>query len=409
MASLSFWPTAGLVSLTGYILLCRSLRYLRRDRKYAEYPYKTREDFSKMTAQHAWEIVYYLNTLEFPFMIEKALQFALFRTYGIPSISKLLVETRQLAEMPFAPRRYADTVVLIVEFLASPPDSERANSAIARMNYLHGLYQKAGKISNDDMLYTLSLFILEPERWVKTYEWRAWTPMELCAYGTLWKSIGDAMGVSLAPLSNGPSSFKDGLQFVEDLRAWSDAYEKRAMVPGDTNHKTAEKTIDMLLVNAPDFMKPAGKQAVITLMDDRLRKAMIYDNPPSHYPPLVNLALNARKWFIRHLLPPRPLSMRYLGISEEADPKTGRYYQTTYESEPWYVKPTFSSKYNLYAWSRWALGLPVPDGKNFKPQGYAIFEVGPEKLEGKGQEECARTRDRLMASGRGGCPFGFSK
>lgn len=59
------------------------------------------------------------------------------------------------------------------------PTSERATSAIARMNWLHGRYQKAGKISNDDMLYTLALFLLEPERWIRLYEWRDLTEMEI--------------------------------------------------------------------------------------------------------------------------------------------------------------------------------------------------------------------------------------
>lgn len=49
------------------------------------------------------------------------------------------------------------------------------------MNYLHSLYQKSGKISNDDMLYTMSLFVLELERWIREYEWRSLTPMEICA------------------------------------------------------------------------------------------------------------------------------------------------------------------------------------------------------------------------------------
>jgi len=65
--------------LIGYIALCRGLRYLRRDKKHAQYPYKTREDFSKMTAEHAFEISDYIMSLEFPFIAEKALQFALFR------------------------------------------------------------------------------------------------------------------------------------------------------------------------------------------------------------------------------------------------------------------------------------------------------------------------------------------
>jgi hypothetical protein len=104
-----------------------------------------------------------------------------YRTYGIPTISKLLCETQQLGKVEYAGRRYADTGILIIEFMGHSPTSERTNAALARMNYLHGRYQKAGKISNDDMLYTLSLFILEVDRWVGMYEWRSLTPLEVCA------------------------------------------------------------------------------------------------------------------------------------------------------------------------------------------------------------------------------------
>jgi hypothetical protein len=69
----------GFAVLTGYLLFIRKLRYLRRDRKHAEYPYRTREDFSRMTADHAQEIVRYCMALEFPYLSEKALSFALFK------------------------------------------------------------------------------------------------------------------------------------------------------------------------------------------------------------------------------------------------------------------------------------------------------------------------------------------
>jgi hypothetical protein len=82
-------------------------------------------------------------------------------------MSKLLVQTQQLSKAEYAGRRFSDTVVLIVEMLAHSPSSERAIGATARMNYLHNRYQKAGKVSNDDLLYTLSLFVLEVERWVR--------------------------------------------------------------------------------------------------------------------------------------------------------------------------------------------------------------------------------------------------
>jgi hypothetical protein len=61
----------------------------------------------------------------------------------------------------------------------------------------------------------------------------------LCSYmyahvhgsGTHWKPIGDAMGIQYDDLAHGPSDFKDGLEFFEDLREWADVYEKSYMVP----------------------------------------------------------------------------------------------------------------------------------------------------------------------------------
>jgi hypothetical protein len=74
-----------------------------------------------------------------------------------------------------------------------------------------------------------------------------------------------------------------------------------------------------------------------------------------------------------------------------------------------YVKPTFLVRNSPLAWFRWAIGGPYPDGKNYKPGGYKIFEIGPEKLEGHGLEECEATKDRLMNANRGACPFAFAK
>ena len=113
--------------------------------------------------------------------VDTDLVLAIYRTYGIPSISKLLVHTRQLSTRQHVGKRYADTSVLIQEFTVNPPDSERALDATARMNYIHSIYQRKGLISNDDMLYTLSLFALEPVRWVNKYEWREFTDLEVCA------------------------------------------------------------------------------------------------------------------------------------------------------------------------------------------------------------------------------------
>ncbi|KAH8731229.1 hypothetical protein GQ44DRAFT_699548 [Phaeosphaeriaceae sp. PMI808] len=400
--------TTGLAVFVAYIAICRSLRFVRREHKHLHYPYKTREDFKNMTAEDAWQIVEYVQGLEFPWINTKALSFALFRTYGIPSISKLLCETQQLGKVEYAGRRFVDTSVLIIEFMGHSPTSERANSALARMNYLHNRYQKAGKISNDDMLYTLSLFILEVDRWVGLYEWRSLTLMEKCAIGTHWKSIGNAMEIDFSPLRHGPNSFRDGLEFFEDVKEWSDQYESRHMVPNKWNHQLAEETSRILITNVPGPMKPIAMNFVKTLMDDRLRKAMMYEDPPAIYPGIINFIFGIRRVLMTYCIPPRPNALRYDLVSTEPDPKTGRYFMSEYENQPWYVKSTFFTRNSPLAWFRWLIGGPYPDGKNYKPEGYKIFEVGPEKLEGQGLTECEATKDKLMNINRGGCPFAFA-
>jgi hypothetical protein len=110
-----------------------------------------------MTLEDAHSIPLALPGLEFPETFLISVFFVLFKTYGIPSISKLLVATGQLSSPELASKRTADTGVVITEVVLNKPDSERTISGIALMNYLHGRYIKAGKISNDDMLYTQSL------------------------------------------------------------------------------------------------------------------------------------------------------------------------------------------------------------------------------------------------------------
>lgn len=77
MLSLQITATVGIAAC--YIALCKILRYLRRDQQHSQMPYKTREDFQKMTAEDAWQIIKYVQSLEFPWITKKALSFALFR------------------------------------------------------------------------------------------------------------------------------------------------------------------------------------------------------------------------------------------------------------------------------------------------------------------------------------------
>lgn len=190
------WSKYMLLCVFLYTLLTAFLRNYRLRSTLKKFPYTTRPSLSQMTDNDAYEIQASLFQLEFPFTCLKALQFALFRTYGIPSISKLLVATSQLSDIATASKRYADTAVLIREFMSHRPAHPRTLEAIARMNYIHSLYQKSGAIRDDDMLFTLSLFALEPIRWVERYEWRNLEEFERCALGVFWKSIVNSLSSS---------------------------------------------------------------------------------------------------------------------------------------------------------------------------------------------------------------------
>lgn len=164
--------------------------------------------------------------------------------------------------------------------MAFEPSSLRTHEAIARTKFLHTGYRKSGKILEDDMLYTLSLFALEPIRFIETYEWRKLTDLEKCAIGTYWKSLGDALAISYEGLPSwgkeGPGGFRDGLHWLEELSAWSQAYEITNMKPSATNKEVADKTTDVLVFTLPRFLEPVGIAFVSFIMDERLRKAMMH-------------------------------------------------------------------------------------------------------------------------------------
>ena len=83
------------------------------------------------------------------------------------------------------------------------------------------------------------------------------------------------MGISFAPLDPGSSGFRDGLQFTEKLRVWSKDYERKSMVPDKWNNKLADETVAILVYNLPEWLKGLARKVVATLMDERLRKAMM--------------------------------------------------------------------------------------------------------------------------------------
>ncbi|KAL1955128.1 hypothetical protein VTO42DRAFT_8992 [Malbranchea cinnamomea] len=394
----------------GYLLLVAVLRKRRLRQLYKDYNYTSRKDLAKMTDDEAYRILKTIVQLEFPRMFLMALQFALFRTYGIPTISRLLVKTSEFSDKEKALKRYADTSVLIAEFTVHPPASLRARKGIARMNYLHHGYRQSGKILDDDMLYTLSLFALEPVRWVERYEWRKLSDLEKCAMGTFWKSMGDAMEISFEKLPSSRTGWRDGLHFWEELDAWSRAYEEGKMIPDENNKITADATVNVLLWDIPKPLHPVGRQMVYWLMDERLRNAMMYPQPNFVSRLIFPSIFFIRKLALRYLFLPRPYFMRFNRLTGgENDP--GPHFIKEWEGAPYYVKPSLWKRWRPSSWYTWIRGRPLPgdEGDKYYPGGYYTENVGPKNFEGKGQAYMEQTKARLQRERTGGCPFHVPK
>ena len=91
---------------------------------------------------------------------------------------RLISRTAQLKDPKLGGKRYVDTGVAITDFINFPFDSERHAEAMARTNWLHSHYN----ISNDDKLYTLSVFVTCPARWLEKYDWRPLSQLEIAVY-----------------------------------------------------------------------------------------------------------------------------------------------------------------------------------------------------------------------------------
>ncbi|CAF0939241.1 unnamed protein product [Rotaria sordida] len=351
-----------------YLFICHYFRFQRV--KYI----LTKYNHVHLDYHKAQEISLLTSSFDMPYLSQTSTSFALFKTYGIPTISQLLVRTNQLANLDVAGRRAEDTGVLISEFSLHDLDSHRARMALARINYLHSLYKN--HISNDDMLYTLSLFILEPIRWAKKYEWRSFISIEEEARFIFWKTIGERMNIENIPLT------------CKEIEKWSEDYELKHMIYTKNNQICGEATLRLMLSLYPDWMKNFIRKILISVIDERLRLSMGFEEVSFWIKHLTIIIFNIRAFFIRHCTLPRIYPDDF-GQGPKSCPMNeyGRYQRTGYVFEPWYVKETWFSKILPFIKKR--------PGPMYKSQGFKAEEVGPEKFVGKGIEEMEKDAENM--------------
>jgi hypothetical protein len=234
------------------------------------------------------EIYRLMGTHEFPWDMNQALSFALFRTYAVPSIGGLLARTGEFTER--TQKRYDDTVLILDAVLEHGPTSDEGRTAIRRMNQMH----RAHGIGNDDLRYVLATFVVMPIRWIDAYGWRRLTETERVASAEYYRDLGRRMGIR-----DIPGTWQAFARLL-------DAYEREHFGFDAGALEVAESTLALLATFPPNDKLPRAlvRRISLAVMDAALLDAFGFPHPQPAFRGLVRGGLRARGRVVRHL-PPR--------------------------------------------------------------------------------------------------------
>lgn len=232
------------------------------------------------------EIYRLTSTYEFPWDHTRALELALYRTYAVPSIGRLLAETAELTDR--SQQRYDDTSLLLGAVVEHGFDTEDGRTAIRRVNQMHQRYD----ISNDDMRYVLCTFVVVPKRWIDSYGWRKLSAHELEATAAYYRALGKHLGIKELPAN---------YQEFEELL---NAYEVAHFGWDAGARQVSDATLDLIASWYPRPLAKLVRGASLALLDEPLLRAFRYASPAPLTRTLVQSALHLRAAVVR-LLPPR--------------------------------------------------------------------------------------------------------
>jgi hypothetical protein len=231
-------------------------------------------------------IVFLSSCYDFPFDTTRALEFALFRTFCVPSISALLDRTGEFSNR--AQKRYDDTDIMVSELLEWGYDSERGRRALRRINQIHGRFT----IANEDFLYVLSTFVYEPIRWNARFGWRLMCEKERLASFNFWREVGRRMNIHDLPADY--SSFE----------RFNREYERQHYRYTEANRRVGAATRELFVSWFPKLLAPVVRSTIYALLDDTVINAFGFPKPSRPMRWLVPAALRLRAG-VASLLPSR--------------------------------------------------------------------------------------------------------
>lgn len=265
--------------------------------------YDILEQIRRLDPEHDHQRIMHLSTCwDFPWDTTRALELALFRTFGVPGIASLLDQTGEFCQR--TRKRYDDTDLIVSEMVEHGYDSERGRRALKRMNQIHGRF----RISNPDYLYVLSTFILEPIRWNERFGWRPLCEQEKQAYYVFWREVGTRMGIREIP-----SSLQAYDQFNRDYEAQHFRYTP-------ANERVGSATRELFVSWFPYLPRELTRLGIYALMDEPLLRAFGFPSAPRPLRWIAVAALKLRALALR-FFPPRRTARLRTGMARPTYPQ----------------------------------------------------------------------------------------
>lgn len=122
---------------------------------------------------------------------------------------------------------------------------DEGRTAIRRINQMHRSYD----ISDDDMRYVLSTFVVVPRRWIDTYGWRRLSRHEVVATTEYYRTLGRHMGIPGIP------------ETYEEFEAFLDSYEEAHFAWDAQGRRVSDATLDLMASWYPRPLAPLLRTA----------------------------------------------------------------------------------------------------------------------------------------------------
>lgn len=224
---------------------------------------------------------------EFFWETTRSLEYALLKTFCVPSVSQLLRKTQEFIHRP--QKRYDDTSFIVTKILQWGYDTPEGAAAIERMNRIHRRYG----IANEDFLYVLSTFIYEPGRWNARFGWRPYCETEKLALYYFWRAVGDRMGIHSIPES------------YDAFEHYNREYEAQHLRYSKANQQIGDAVLQMMANWFPRWARSQVKTHAYAFLDDTMLDALGWPRPTRQQRHRVAWLMKTRQRLVRRLRPRR--------------------------------------------------------------------------------------------------------